>query len=148
MASAYERIALDGAPRYHVALREIAEGKLPFAYHCTAGKDRTGLFSAILLTILGVPRDAIREDYLLSNEYLLTPAALAEISAALHLAAPGAPPPNPESVRILASVDEHYLDAAFTAIDRRYGSFDAYRREALGLSDQDVEAVRRALLNP
>jgi protein-tyrosine phosphatase len=146
MVSAYESMALDGAPRYREALHEIASGRLPFAYHCTAGKDRAGLFSAILLTILGVPRDAIRDDYLLSNEYLLTPPALAQISEAMRATVPGAPPPSPEAVNILAGVDQRYLEAAFSAIDRRYGSFDAYRREALGLSDQDVEAVRRALL--
>ena len=148
MASAYESFALDGSPRFREAMREIADGHLPFVGHCTAGKDRTGLFSAILLTILGVPHDVVRDDYLLSNEYLLTPAALAQMSEALRAAAAGAPPPNPEVVRILAGVDERYLAAAFSAIDRRYGSFDAYRREALGLSGQDVDALRRALLNP
>lgn len=147
MTSIYESFALDGAPRYRDALRQIVDGHTPLVYHCSAGKDRAGLFSAILLTILGVPGDAIRRDYLLSNEYLLTPAALAHMSSSLRAAIPGAHAPNPEAVKILAGVDERYLAAAFSAIDRRYGSFDAYRLEALGLSDQDVETLRRALLS-
>lgn len=44
--------------------------KLPIAYHCTAGKDRTGISSFMILTSLGVSQDVAFEDYLLSNVYL------------------------------------------------------------------------------
>ena len=43
------------------------ESNLPVVLHCTAGKDRTGVSTAFLLSILGVSRDVIEEDYLLTN---------------------------------------------------------------------------------
>jgi protein-tyrosine phosphatase len=148
MTLAYEGFALQGASTYGQAFRQIIDGKVPMVYHCTAGKDRAGLFSAILLAILGVPQETIRYDYMLSNEYLLAPEALRQMTQAISSAAPDAPPPSRESVAVMAGVDEAYLTASFAAIDRRYGSFDAYRREALGLSVQDVRKLREILLMP
>lgn len=46
------------------------EDKTPLLFHCSAGKDRTGMASALFLYSLGVDEDTIMEDYLLSNEYL------------------------------------------------------------------------------
>lgn len=45
-------------------------GTLPAVFHCTAGKDRTGVLSALLLGIAGVPHDRIVEDYSLSARFL------------------------------------------------------------------------------
>ena len=45
-------------------------GALPAVFHCTAGKDRTGVLSALLLGIAGVPREGIVEDYALSARFL------------------------------------------------------------------------------
>ena len=148
MSSVYEGIALRGAPAFKSALREILDHHIPVVFHCTAGKDRTGLFAAFLFKVLGVPDEEIRRDYLLSNEYLASPAALSRMAETMRTAAPGAPAPSQESVAVLAGVDVRYLDAAFAAIDRQYGSFERYRSEALGLSNQDVEDLRKALLTP
>jgi protein-tyrosine phosphatase len=41
---------------------------MPAVEHCTSGKDRTGVFSAILLTALGLPRDEVMQDYSLTNQ--------------------------------------------------------------------------------
>jgi protein-tyrosine phosphatase len=147
MSSVYEGIALHGAPAFKGALREILTLHGPVVFHCTAGKDRTGLFAAMLLKVLGVSDEEIRQDYLLSNEYLTNPAALSRMAGNMRGAASGAPEASQESIAILAGVDLRYLDAAFAAIDRQYGTFDAYRREALGLTDEDVKALRRALLS-
>jgi protein-tyrosine phosphatase len=43
-------------------------------------------------------------------------------------------------------VDRTYLDLMFAAIDKEYGSFDAYRRQALGISDADLTALQAKLL--
>jgi protein-tyrosine phosphatase len=56
--------AIEYAGQYAKILRRIAAGDLPAVEHCTAGKDRTGVFSAILLTALGVPRDTVVRDYM------------------------------------------------------------------------------------
>ena len=44
--------------------------QLPAVFHCTTGKDRTGWAAAALLTLLGVPKDQVYEDYLRSNDYM------------------------------------------------------------------------------
>lgn len=148
MSSIYEGIALRGSSAFKSALREILDHHVAIVFHCTAGKDRTGLFAAILLKVLGVPDEEIRQDYLLSNEYLMTPAALSQMAENMKAAVPGGLEPNRESIAILAGVDLRYLNVAFAAIDRQYGSFEHYRSEALGLSNQDVEDLRKALLTP
>ncbi len=59
----------DGMTGYSQALRTIADSESAVAYHCTAGKDRTGLMTALLLGILGVPDKTIVDDFVLSNTY-------------------------------------------------------------------------------
>ena len=106
-------------------------------YHCTAGKDRTGAFSAMLLTMLGVPRDVVMEDYLLSNQYIVTPARLDAVVARGG---------SREAAMATSGVDRTYLESMFRTIDTQYGSFDEYRRKALALSDDDLEVLKRKLL--
>ena len=47
------------------------ENELPALFHCTTGKDRTGWAAAALLTLLGVPKETVMEDYLRSNDYII-----------------------------------------------------------------------------
>src|SRR5947208_6885899 len=82
---AYE-YATKYAGQYAKILQRLASGDLPAVEHCTAGKDRTGVFSAILLTALGVPREVVIQDYLLSNQYLLAPDTIQNTAADLQRA--------------------------------------------------------------
>ena len=148
MIRIYQDFAVEGAPQYRNALQQIVRGRLPFLYHCTAGKDRTGVFSAILLLTLGVPRDVVQQDYLLSNDYLLTPETMERMKHMMQAVMPDAPPLSPEAMRALMGVDKSYLDAALAAIDARYGSFDRYRHDALGISDAEAKALQNKLLTP
>jgi protein-tyrosine phosphatase len=83
-ARGYDRYVIDYATQYGVILRRLAAGDLPAVEHCSAGKDRTGIFSAILLTALGVPREAVIQDYLHTNRYLLAPDNIEKTSADLQ----------------------------------------------------------------
>ncbi|MBW8486837.1 tyrosine-protein phosphatase [Actinomadura parmotrematis] len=103
-------------------------------YHCTAGKDRTGWASAAILTALGVPRATVRQDYLASNTY-----RAAENAAVLAQL----PPAQAAIYKPLLEVRPEYLDAGFDEVAARYGSFDRYLREGLGVSGA---ALRRQLL--
>jgi protein-tyrosine phosphatase len=68
-AEVYLRMMRTGAPAYAEALRALAApGALPAVYFCMAGKDRTGVFSAVLLGLLGVADDDIVADYVLTHE--------------------------------------------------------------------------------
>ena len=87
-------------------------------FHCSAGKDRTGWGAAVLLSLLGVPKETVYEDFLASNTYLGRDKA----------------------------VERSWLDASFAQVDRLYGSVDAYVREGLGVDQQTVDTLRARLL--
>jgi protein-tyrosine phosphatase len=112
---------------------------LPLLFHCTAGKDRTGWLSAVLLTALGVDRDSIRADYLLTNE--LNAAGNAHIIAQV-----GARLADPAALAPLLEARLEYLDAAFDQAEDSYGGMDGYVREGLGLDEAVLDALRDNLL--
>jgi protein-tyrosine phosphatase len=127
------------APQYAAMFDRITRREnLPALVHCTAGKDRAGFASALILRTLGVPMETVTEDFLLTNHYtaekiertLLT----IRVVSLFRI--------DPEQVRPVLGVEPAYLEAAFGAIDARWGSFDAYRRDALGLDDDRLAAFR------
>jgi protein-tyrosine phosphatase len=97
----------------------------PLLFHCSAGKDRTGLAAALVLSALGAGRETIIADYLLSEECLKGKYQTWIASN------PGQEP--------LMSVRRSYLEAAFDTIDRIYGGMDRYLRDELGA---DPELLR------
>jgi len=140
--------AIEYAGQYAKILKRIAAGDLPVVEHCTAGKDRTGVFSAILLTALGVPRDTVIQDYMLSNQYLLAPDTIETTTADLQRAFGLAEPPDTSTVKTIMTARAETLEATFDKIDKTYGSFGNYLRDALKLSDSDLLNIRRRLLEP
>ncbi|MDJ0847539.1 MAG: tyrosine-protein phosphatase [Myxococcota bacterium] len=131
------------APRYRAMFERITRGEnLPALVHCTAGKDRAGFASALILRVLGVPVETVYEDFLLTNAY--TRARTERRILLARLFSLGRV--EPEVLRPVLGVERVYLESAFSAIDEEYGSFDAYRREALGLDDAALEAFRALAL--
>ncbi len=113
---------------------------LPALVHCTAGKDRAGFASAMILSTLGVPRQTVMEDFLLTNHYT----ASATEKQLLMIKLFSLFRTDTDALRPLFGVEPAYLEAAFQAIDENYGDFDTYRREALGIDDAELEAFRTA----
>jgi protein-tyrosine phosphatase len=111
---------------------------LPATFHCSAGKDRTGWAQAVFLSIMGVPRDVILQDYLLSNDYLK--AKNEKMLAALKSRI------DPSLIEPLMAVRPEYLQAGFDAAEKEYGSMDGYVRKGLGLSDSTIRALRAEFL--
>jgi protein-tyrosine phosphatase len=144
---AYE-YAIEYAGQYGKILQRIAAGDLPAVEHCTAGKDRTGVFSAILLTALGVPRDTVVKDYMLSNQFLLAPDAIESTAADLQLAFGLPEPPDLSTVKTIMTARPETLEATLDQIDQTYGSFANYLRNAVKLSDSDLARIRQLLLEP
>ncbi|MBQ1022357.1 tyrosine-protein phosphatase [Micromonospora sp. D93] len=114
---------------------------LPLLYHCSAGKDRTGWLTVILLTALGVDEAAIRADYLRNNE--LTDSLRAVIVEAMRRRNPEL---DVDAVLPVLEVRAEYLDAGYAEVRRVHGSFDVYLRDGLGLTDADLRALRAQLL--
>ncbi|WP_097093599.1 tyrosine-protein phosphatase [Novosphingobium sp. Chol11] len=133
-------VSLGSARRAYAGLLDELNGA-PILYHCTAGKDRTGWASAVILTLLGVPRETVMADYLASNVYLQ-----AKNERAKEMLAKSNSPIDPAHLDPVMTVRASYLEAAFDEVAKRYGSFDAYVREGLGLGDAEMEALRSTYL--
>jgi protein-tyrosine phosphatase len=140
--------AIKNAEQYGKILRRIVAGDLPVVEHCTSGKDRTGVFSAILLTALGVPRETVLHDYLLTEHYLLAPDSMESTRAQLQEIFGLAQPPEDATVKAIMTMKPQTLEATFDNITATYGSFDAYLRDAVKLSDADRAVLRQRLLEP
>ncbi|WP_082789376.1 tyrosine-protein phosphatase [Tsukamurella pseudospumae] len=122
-------------------VRAIAEDPGAQVFHCSAGKDRTGWAAAIAQRLVGVSADDVMADYLLTNEYS---AATIEKIAAGATAERGAA--VGEAARVLAGVFPEALEAAFAEADARYGGFDGYVRDGLGLDGGVIERLRAKLV--
>lgn len=127
---------------FGAALRLIcAPGRLPLLYHCTGGKDRAGWMTAIVLTALGVPRELVLRDYLLSNDFHRT----GYQKLRFDLVKTGIVA-DPELLRPILDQSATYLGAAFEEADRRYGSFGRFLTYGLEISEAMLAELRRALL--
>jgi protein-tyrosine phosphatase len=109
-------------------------------FHCTGGRDRTGMTAALLLGILGVPRETIEADYALTGQYLIMPESRLEKMRQMYgdrmSLRPSGPLPTPGEVIVLA----------LEGLDERYGSPEAYL-EQHGVTAEHREALRRSLLD-
>jgi protein-tyrosine phosphatase len=147
MEKTYADFVLDAAPQYATVFKQLEQDHLPLLYHCTAGKDRTGVFSALVLLSLGVPEQTVFQDYTLTNKYFAdaphqgngTPGAVAKGQKELASL-------SPQQIHVLMEADPAALENALKAIDGKYGSFDNYRRQALGVSDGDLKDLKARLL--
>lgn len=136
-------VALSSArSAYRILLTRMASaGGRGLLYHCTAGKDRTGWASAVLLSLLGVPRETVMADYLASNAYLA-----GKNRATLAALAKSSTPLDPAKLEPVLTVRAAFIEAAFAEVDKRYGSMEAYIRDGLGIDDAMVAALKDALL--
>jgi protein-tyrosine phosphatase len=144
LTDANERMVTAFTPSYRTFIGELLAARgAPVLFHCTAGKDRTGFAAAIVLRLLGVPEEHVVADYLRSKQYSLA-ARRRELVLLRLLKGPRLT----GLVRALLGVEAAYLQAAFAAIDREYGSFAAYARDGLGLDSGAIERLRSYLLEP
>ena len=148
MKSVYPDMPSLAAPQFQRILTRLLSVEGASVVHCSAGKDRTGIFSALLLLTLGVPRETVIEDYLLTNRYVLAGDAIARTAVAYQklLALDQVPPI--ETLRPIMSVERSYIESALESIDEHYGNFDEYRHKELHFSDDDVEKLRARYLEP
>lgn len=116
-------------------------GTLPAVVHCATGKDRTGWAAAALLTLLGVPKETVMQDFLRSNDYILP--VYQRITQAFVAAGGDASIPP-----ALFGVQPAYLEAAFDEVEKKYGSIERYFSDALGIDSATREALRANFLVP
>lgn len=112
-------------------------------WHCSAGKDRVGIGTALLLYALGVPRKTIKEDFLKTNVYLDNEMQHMVRYLETRMIVT---PEIMDKVRLLYKVKGEYLDTAFRTIEKDYGSVDYFMRKALYMNPKTIEALRNKYL--
>jgi protein-tyrosine phosphatase len=144
MLSMYRALPHDFREAYRELFVRLADGQLPLVFNCTAGKDRTGVAAALVLTALGVPHEAIYEDYRLTEHcFDQTYAILTDDRGPNLLAGLERQVWEP-----MMRADSAYLTAMFEQLNERHGSTAGYIEEVLGVDSVTIERIRRHLLEP
>lgn len=141
LVAAYRTIPLEHAESFARMFAFLAEGATPLVFNCSAGKDRTGVAAALLLTLLGVPRETVIADYAMSDDIVdyraqMEENARANPAYAFLLDLPW------EIVEPLMASHPAYIESAFDAIEQDYGSVSAFIAEEL----QVTPAMRRRIV--
>lgn len=142
MVAAYRAMVRTRRPEHGRVLRTLAEGSMPALLHCAAGKDRAGLTIALVLLAGGVERDAITDDYLLSN----SPHRRYRMRSGGRGSAPDAAEIS-ELLSPLFEARSSYLDAAFEQITEDWGTTERYLAEGLEITPSHRERLRATLLH-
>lgn len=111
-------------------------------FHCTAGKDRTGMGATFFLSALGVSPKIIKQDYLLTND-VLSPFVQTRLTKAKNEGVTGT---MLATIKAQMSVSSGYFDAAMKAIDNYYGSMPQFLNKALQLSHEDIADLKKLYL--
>lgn len=147
MMDIYWDMPQDHAAHYTETFSRLKDDeKRPLLFHCAGGKDRTGVCAALILHILGVSKEKIYADYLLTNE--LYPADLRLNRIAKNIAETyNLQNLDPECFRPVVEVNTDYMDNAFKRIETEYGSIEDYLANALDVTADDIEHLREVLLD-
>ena len=122
------------APGFRTLFATLSEDDhRPLVFHCTAGKDRTGFASALLLTLLGVPWETVMEDYLRTNDLWTG-----------HIGR--YPELDIDTRAAIVEARTPYLEAAFDVVRADYGSPEAFAEKALGLDAKLRDRLKTDLL--
>lgn len=143
IAEFYQRIAFVHADVHGKVISLLSEeAHVPALFHCSAGRDRTGFVAALVQLLLGVPRETVIKEYLLTNDYVAD--AMQQFIKKLGwLRVFGVTEQRMQQIMLVKAA---YLEAVLDQIDQQYGSIDGYALQACGLSDQCLAKLRALLL--
>jgi protein-tyrosine phosphatase len=123
-------------------IRQVADGDaLPAVFHCTAGKDRTGVVAALILLAVGVDRESVLDDFELTNRYVTreTHAAMYERMIEHGM--------TPEAAAGMFAAARESMAAALDELDEVYGGVESYLTTHAGLSGRHLARLRELLLD-
>lgn len=120
MQQTYRDFVVCDTPRFAELFAHLLASDTPLVFHCTAGKDRTGFAAALILLALGVSREDVMEDYLLTNQLLKLPPFPGSVLL-------------PEVRAVLEGVQADFLEAALHVVEREHGNMESYFTNGLGL---------------
>lgn len=123
-------------------LDELVSGEhFPIVIHCTAGKDRTGFVSALLLLSLGVPLETVYRDYALTDVHSNMDQMMTASARYLKSVVGDTVKPDDAMLRLLCGTSPEFLDTALGVVERDYGSVEGYLEKTAGF-----DAAKRARL--
>ena len=133
-------------------LLKIADGAAPCVIHCSAGKDRTGMAAALVLSAIGVSRELVLDDYAMTDRIVASDEDMArsvfigrdggtKALGAMRTALP------PEFIEVMRSAQPRFLESAFAGVERDYGSLASYF-DAIGVNETVQLALKARLLEP
>lgn len=153
-AAAYVQFLDMLTPHYTQLFARLSAGDAPLALNCSAGKDRTGMGSALILSVLGVPRETIVADYALTQVY--TPPSLykAQMAQAGRVSGGGLTAEQaqafartpPEVLDIIMGSDPEVMRKALARVDQKFGGPVAMAKARFGLTDAKIAAMRGTYL--
>ena len=129
----------------HFMRKVVDNAENSCVFHCSAGKDRTGMAAALILSALDVPRETIIEDYLLTRQHYDSTKLIDIIEG--HLREANVDNWERAWLTPYVSVHQDNIEAFLDAIDQRYGSIKSYLIDALGLSEADLDQMRKQFLD-
>lgn len=143
MAGVYKSFfSADSMAKFGQTVKDLAATKKATLFHCTAGKDRTGWLSYVVLQAVGVPEAVARQDYLLSNQYR----AAADAATRQQLQQAGYMQ-NPDLLIPLQTVSDQYLDVAVQQMQSQFGDLGKYLTKGLGVDPATVLQLRKNLVS-
>ena len=133
MRETYENFVLHNSARFKQLFDVLLGYSEPLVFHCTYGKDRTGLAAVLVLHSLGVDAATIEQDYLLTNQLLNATPRLGKVL-------------SEEAQRVLLGVQSDFLEASLATIQAHYGTVDQYLDQAIGINPSKRQQLRSAYL--
>lgn len=141
--NAYREILKHGGPAYSAILRHLASEKpAGCLVHCTAGKDRTGVLVALLHLLCGVPTETIVKEYAMTDLGLANMKPLFKERLLQNPALAG----NEEGVDNMTSSKEQNMRGTIEMLNKELGGAEEYCRKVLGLTDRELDALRKNLI--
>ena len=133
MRQTYRAFVHDNAERFADLFQHLLDNDAPLVFHCTAGKDRTGFAAALILLALGVQRDVVMHDYLLTNDLYRMPHHTDGRT-------------SPDVLKVLWRVQADFLEAALDAVAHDHGGVDQYLARALGVGAMERQRLQTLYL--
>ncbi|KAK1771166.1 protein-tyrosine phosphatase-like protein [Phialemonium atrogriseum] len=146
----YVKIYLDVLKIYQPSFKDVLEHvrdnpQEPFLFHCTAGRDRSGVLAGMLLALAGVDADTVSLDFMLSR--VGTEPAREQLLAFARKGS-GAETDDAPGFYNLCNLRTACWNAFLDAVDREYGGFDGYVTKTLGFTHQDLAIIKKNLAMP
>jgi len=140
MIAGYRTLPYQLAPAYRKLFDCLQANAVPLVFNCAAGKDRAGTAAALILSALGVPRQIVVQDYMLTNDVY-------NVEATLLNKAPERYAHYPAGVgAAIARADPGYIEAALDAAEMGEGGFAGFLEAELGVTPEGLRALQNRFL--